>query len=385
MSFIPAGAYSTGIYEMQKIVSCRCTQCAHDITFVVPEDKIRRGTFPIILQNQHGIPPHKLMILITHNFQVKPFAVEDVSPAPSQVSSILSEFFNQIGLSSEELETYFQCLQERPLTISEISQIGQFSPKKAQILAEKLGEKGFFKIIGDDKGYYQPMPPYAAILAQFEQIADYVHNFQGEIPKELEQSFKALEQQAKELRDPQEFLEILKAIFGGVSAMVNAILSQIFAKLNQGSSIVGQFWDRAKSVNHVNRARVEEELSKCKDLTSPKVTSPVKNDVILQSRHYISLQPPPPHENSDVIAKLEELEEKVNEFESGNEAADYIQQLRGQFQTTIGFVPALNDMMNWINQLRHGFAWDHQGKDVLLKRVKYWEEKFTEHLSKPSF
>lgn len=314
------------------------------------------------------------MILITHNFQVKPFAVEDVTPAPPQASVILGELFDKIGLSPEEQETYFQCLQERPLTIPEMAQIGQISHKKALSLAEKLAEKGFFKKIDDNNSYYQPMPPYAAILTQFEHIAEYVHDFQVEIPKELEQSFKALEQQAKELRDPQEFLEILRAIFAGVSAMVGSMLSQIFAKLNLSSSIVGQFWDRTKRANHLNLVKTDGALSNGEKITRPKADSSVEIDASLSTR-----------EKSDIILKLEELEDKVDEFESGNEAADYIQQLRGQFQKELGFVAGISDLTNWINQLRHGFKWDPQGKDVLRKRVKYWEEKFTEHFSRPTF
>lgn len=362
---------------MQKIVSCRCTQCLHDITFVVPEEKIRRGAFPIILQNQHGIPPHKLMILISHDYQVKPFRVEDAIAAPPQASVILGELFDKIGLSPEEQATYFQCLQEWSLTIPQISQIGQISPKKALNLAEKLAEKGFFKKLDNTNSFYQPMPPYAAILTQFEHLAEYVQTFQGEIPKELEQSFKALEQQAKELHDPRDFLEMLKAIFAGVSAMMSAILSQIFAKLKLGSSIVGQFWDRAKCTNPLNLG------NKGAEIITPKPESAVKSAV--KASFLTSSNHEKPCQYSNIISKLQELEGKLDDFKSGNEVADYIQQLRSQFQNEIGFVPTLSDVTNWVNQLRHGFTWDEQGKDVLRKRVKYWEDKLNEQLSKPAF
>ena len=203
----PMGGSLLGIYEIQKIVSCRCSQCQQEITFVVPEDKVRRGTFPIILQNLHGSPPHKLLILITHNFQVKPFAIEDATAVNSQASLILEELFKKISLTPEERELYFHCLKEKPISIDEIVKIGSFSTKNAQLAAEKLVEKGLFKEIDSEGKFFQPLPPYAAILSEFELISKFIRNIQDDILKELEQYFVALKHQAEELRDFEEFSE----------------------------------------------------------------------------------------------------------------------------------------------------------------------------------
>ncbi len=395
----PTEGCPLGMYEMQKIVSCRCSQCSNDITFVVPEEKIKRGTFPIILQNQHGIPPHKLMILINENFEVKPFAVDDVTPASLHASAILKELFEKIGISSEEQRIYFKSLEEKPIEIDEIAKSMDVSPKKAIDIAEKLAEKGFFKILDKEHKHFQPIPPYAAIIAQFDYLAEYLKNMREEIPKELERSFAALEEQVKEVQDPQEFIDLLKSIMPSVSAMINAILSKIFSKITQGTTIVGQFWDQAKRADNINQ---RECLSANERLISPK-PDPTANVSPIQKHHpekppnsppmhvkspsisSIAVDPGQSGQNVEIYAKLDELAEKIEEFQSGNEVADYIQQLRVQFQKILGFVPTLNDMTNWANQLHHGFAWDLQGKEVLRKRVKTWQEKFIEHTSRPIF
>ncbi|OLS14414.1 MAG: hypothetical protein RBG13Loki_1970 [Promethearchaeota archaeon CR_4] len=383
---------------MQKLVSCRCSKCSQDITFVVPEDEIRRGTFPIMLQKLHGTPPHKLLIMITHNFQVKPVGVEDITPMNAPASQNYDELFAKIGLTPAERELYFLSLKRQPISVNDFAKIGCITPRDAQIVAEKLVEKGFFKEIDDNGHNFQPLPPYAVILSEFENILRFIRNIELDLLKELDQSFVAFKHQTEELRDVKQFSELLNGIAASVSAMINAVLSQVFAKFDHGSILVGQLWDQATKMKEVLAKFTEissEDTSQSESPTPSMILSSSSQSSIELLPTPKTKRPPPPRihlppnpaptgdmqntpQKTKLYAIIGELEKKINEFATGNECAEFVLQLRDRIQKEYGFYPIFNDMTNWGNQLRHGFKWDAQGKDFFHKRVILWREKLME-------
>jgi len=184
--------------------------------------------------------------------------------------------------------------------------------------------------------------------------------------------------------------------------MVNAVLSQIFAKLDQGSAFIGQLWDHAIRVNYAlpSETVLSKEIAPPGEPTitsTPVSSSPLPSLDLVQNSKKKRLPPPRTHpslylsieedlpklpQNPEITAVFGELERKVDEFKSGNECADFIIQMRDRFQKEYGFYSIYNDMTNWINQLRHGFSWDAQEKERFRKRLTVWREKLLKQVSR---
>ncbi len=80
---------------------------------------------------------------------------------------------------------------------------------------------------------------------------------------------------------------------------------------------------------------------------------------------------------SEITIALREFITKIDGFLSCNLCSRSMAELYDLILARKGFHVVRNDMKNWINQLRYGYAWDTKARETLKKRAECWLEKLS--------
>lgn len=200
--------------EIEVEVSCKL--CLKKLKFTITVDEYKNTTeFPIIREDIHGKPEHKLIVYINKNLEVENFELEDVLEEKeiSFSEELTRQVLSDIDLTDEEIELYFRTTGRDAVSLGELAILLNKTKEEAQKVAEKFVDKGLFKTIVGATPHYSALPPYAAIVSQLRTFHEFIANIKQKAPKELNESFRELESKTegvKRLKDYSEFMVDLK-------------------------------------------------------------------------------------------------------------------------------------------------------------------------------
>ena len=81
-----------------------------------------------------------------------------------------------IGLSQEEIDTFFHLTGRGPVMIGEIALLVNVDEERAMKIAKNLLEKGLVREVPGKTPFYVALPPYSALLNQIAQFKGIVKN-----------------------------------------------------------------------------------------------------------------------------------------------------------------------------------------------------------------
>lgn len=196
-------------------VSLTCKICLKEIKFPISAEEYESASFPIKKETIHGTPKHKLVAHINRNLEIENFELEEIVEEEEELDhseELTRQVLSNIGLSTEEVEVYLQITGRDTVSLGEMEVLTNKSKEETQAIADSLVEKGLFKkVVGRD--YYNPLPPYSALVNQLRRFHTYIAELKKEAPAQLNESFSRLEAQAegvKDLKDYTDFIEDLK-------------------------------------------------------------------------------------------------------------------------------------------------------------------------------
>jgi sugar-specific transcriptional regulator TrmB len=137
------------------------------------------------------------------------------------------EVLELIGLTHDEIETYFQLTGRGPVMAGEIALLINISEERAIIVAKNLLEKGLVREIPGANPFYIALPPYSALLNQIQNFKEVVKKIQESTPKALQLKFKEIEEHSAKLgkfNDYRNFINIMKT---NLPAQVKAQFSKV--------------------------------------------------------------------------------------------------------------------------------------------------------------
>lgn len=243
--------------ENEKEFKVACKLCLVEIKFTITaEDYKNTQAFPIKIEDIHGSPKHKLIIMIDKNLEVSGFEIEgagdnkEISYSKELTRQVLSE----IDLNDDEIDLYFRTTGRDAVSLGEMSILINKSKEECQVIAAKFVEKGIFKEILGAQPHYIALPPYAALVSQLERFHTYISNIKEEAPKQLNESFKHLEAQTvgvKQLTEYTDFIielknTTLKQMFTQKKEFDNTISD--IEKINEVTQVISNLEDDSKEI-----------------------------------------------------------------------------------------------------------------------------------------
>ncbi|MEJ2250413.1 MAG: hypothetical protein P8Y97_12275 [Candidatus Lokiarchaeota archaeon] len=200
----------------QVSINYMCKACLENITFKISQKEYNNvKDFPFEKISIHGIPEHKLKVLIDKNLEIENFEIEklDEEKEISSSEQLTKQVLSDLGLSDEEIELYFLTARRDAVSLGEMALLIDKSKEECDEIAKKFINKGLYKEIVGATPHFAPLPPYAALVYQLETFHDYIDNIQANAPVKLEKSFNQLESQSlgvKDLKDYVGFIQNLK-------------------------------------------------------------------------------------------------------------------------------------------------------------------------------
>jgi hypothetical protein len=163
--------------QKEKIsIPIKCKLCLKEIEFEVSAEEYNKTeSFPIVKENIHGDPPHKLIVHINKYLEIEDFAIENQLKADSKEISqeVINTVLADIGLNEEEIHLYFLTAGRDIISLGEMALFLERSKEECKQIADKFVEKGLYKEIISETPHYAPLPPYAAL---FEKLKDLQEN-----------------------------------------------------------------------------------------------------------------------------------------------------------------------------------------------------------------
>ncbi|MGV9205894.1 MAG: hypothetical protein ACOC44_17930, partial [Promethearchaeia archaeon] len=299
-------------------VEVSCKMCLKNIKFTITKDEYQNvKEFPIVREDIHGKPEHKLVVYINKHLEVENFELEDVLEEKeiSFSEELTRQVLSDIDLNDEEIELYFRTTGRDAVSLGELAILLKKPKEKAQHVAEKFVDKGLFKTIVGATPHYSALPPYAAIVSQLRTFHEFIANIKEKAPKELNQSFKELESKTegvKRLKDYSEFMVDLKE---------NALQRLYKQKKTFENNVdkIDQIRELSDIISHIEEDSTEimdTQIQKVKDQfesISRKIEESVEGQIKDLKQNFESL-------NDEISESMQgQLGEMTTQFESVNE------------------------------------------------------------------
>jgi sugar-specific transcriptional regulator TrmB len=115
-----------------------------------------------------------------------------------------------IGLSYDEIDTFFHLTGRGPVMIGEIALLINVSEKRATEIAKNLLEKGLVREVPGKTPFYVALPPYTALLNQISRFKEIVKQIRQTTPQTLQLKFKEIEEQSAKLGKLDEYRQYIQ-------------------------------------------------------------------------------------------------------------------------------------------------------------------------------
>lgn len=136
-----------------------------------------------------------------------------------------------IGLSQEEIDTFFHLTGRGPVLIGEIALLVNVDEVKASQIAKNLLEKGLVREVPGKTPFYVALPPYSALLNQIAQFKGIVKNIQESTPKALDLKFKEIEEHSAKLGKLNEYRNYIQMMKQNLPAQLKSQFSRVEKEL----------------------------------------------------------------------------------------------------------------------------------------------------------
>lgn len=136
-----------------------------------------------------------------------------------------------IGLTQDEIETYFHLTGRGPVMAGEIALLINISEERANIIAKNLLEKGLIREVPGTTPFYIALPPYTALLNQIQKFKSIVQKIQESTPKALELKFKEIESHSAKLNKFNDYRNYINTMKTNLPAQIKAQFSKVEREL----------------------------------------------------------------------------------------------------------------------------------------------------------
>ncbi|MHA1483415.1 MAG: helix-turn-helix domain-containing protein, partial [Candidatus Heimdallarchaeaceae archaeon] len=136
-----------------------------------------------------------------------------------------------VGLTQDEIETYFHLTGRGPVMAGEIALIINISEEKAIVIARNLLEKGLVREIPGTTPFYIALPPYTALLHQIKRFKEIVQQIKESTPKTLQLKFKEIESHSTKLNKFNDYRNYITTMKTNLPAQIRAQFSKVEGEL----------------------------------------------------------------------------------------------------------------------------------------------------------
>ena len=141
------------------------------------------------------------------------------------------EVLELIGLTQDEIDTYFQLTGRGPVMAGEIALLINIPEERAVVVAKNLLEKGLVREIPGANPFYIALPPYSALLNQIQNFKEIVKKIQESTPKALQLKFKEIEEHSAKLGKFNDYRNYINVMKTNLPAQVRAQFSNVEKEL----------------------------------------------------------------------------------------------------------------------------------------------------------
>ncbi len=138
-----------------------------------------------------------------------------------------------IGLTQDEIETYFHLTGRGPVMAGEIALLINISEERAIDIAKNLLEKGLVREIPGTTPFYIALPPYTALLVQIQKFKKIVEQIKESTPKALEIKFKEIESHSAKLSKFNDYRNYINSMKTNLPAQIRAQFSKVEGELEK--------------------------------------------------------------------------------------------------------------------------------------------------------
>jgi len=138
-----------------------------------------------------------------------------------------------IGLTQDEIETYFHLTGRGPVMAGEIALLVNISEERAIGIAKNLLEKGLVREVPGATPFYIALPPYTALLVQIQKFKAIVQQIKESTPKALELKFKEIESHSAKLSKFNDYRNYINTMKTNLPAQIRAQFSKVEGELEK--------------------------------------------------------------------------------------------------------------------------------------------------------
>ena len=138
-----------------------------------------------------------------------------------------------IGLTQDEIETYFHLTGRGPVMAGEIALLINVSEERAITVAKNLLEKGLVREVPGTTPFYVALPPYTALLNQIQKFKTIVQQIQESTPKALQLKFKEIESHSAKLSKFDDYRNYINTMKTNLPAQIKAQFSKVEEELQK--------------------------------------------------------------------------------------------------------------------------------------------------------
>lgn len=199
-------------------IPVNCKLCLKEVVFEVSaEEYSTTSTFPIIKEDVHGDPRHKLIVSINKQLEIEDFEIDnEKEPKDSDIpEEIINTLLSNIGLEEEEVRLYFLTTGRDIISLGELAFLADKTKEECQRIAEKFVQKGLYKLIISETPHYAPLPPYAVILGKVKDLQNNIWKVRDnlilikKLSSELNKNLESLEFSQEEEEQVEDIRQIM--------------------------------------------------------------------------------------------------------------------------------------------------------------------------------
>ena len=138
-----------------------------------------------------------------------------------------------IGLTQDEIETYFHLTGRGPVMAGEIALLINISEESANIIAKNLLDKGLVRKVPGTTPFYIALPPYSALLNQIHKFKEIVQQIKESTPKTLQLKFKEIESHSAKLNKFNDYRNYINTMKTNLPAQIRAQFSKVEGELEK--------------------------------------------------------------------------------------------------------------------------------------------------------
>lgn len=262
--------------KSEKEVLIKCKLCFSDVKFVISLAEYQNATqFPLVKESIHGTPPHKLIISLDKNLELKEFNIEDIIDKDVSYSKELTfQVLSDIQLNEEEIELYFLTTGRDAVSLGEISILINKDSDESKRIADKFVEKGLYKEIVGATPHYAPLPPYAALIKQLSNFDEYIKDIKEQAPAQLNESFSQLEAKSKGINELNEYTEFIRKLKDRIESQMEIQKVEVdkaikvIGEIKNINNVISNLENDTKVIIEEQIKDIEEQFEEMKNLIS---------------------------------------------------------------------------------------------------------------------